>query len=621
MHAHAHLVSFARVALVLAVALSSMPLLRKAPAAARRIVLSATFVFVLAFPFVPAWHVEAPAVEQLFGRVLAEPVASGAATPSAVVVAPGAAPALDWLVILYAAGAVAVFLRFAVGAFLARRLVVRATPLDPNADADADGLRAIARAEQRIGKPVDVRVSPAIGAPAVTGIIRPVVLVPASSRTWSEERWSSVLLHELAHVAAFDLAVQALASIACSVHWFNPLAWLALRRLRLERELAADEAVLRAGTKASSYAHDLLAVAGAAHTGMIAVAEHPMNKRIAAIVAARRPVALEPASAVALVLGAAAVSFGAACTTNAEPSAPHATAASTSTATATTRTGTPAAAPADRDLQALAELELDRTLKDWHATSGTILVLTPKGEVLADAGGRSDAPFVPGSTMKPFLLAAALDEGVVKEEDVFDCSGERGPRTLVDSQANGKLAVQEMLAVSSNIGFAQVFDRLGGARADRTLRRFHFTPPAAFATQQPGDWDGALTAIGVTMTTTPRELASAYAALAAGGDGIVKASTAERVGTLLEGVVASEKGTGKKARVDGVRVAGKTGTSEWKAKSGAAATYASFVGFVPAERPRFVIFVGIEGAARKEAWGSAVAAPVFARVASRALSR
>ena len=139
------------------------------------------------------------------------------------------------------------------------------------------------------------------------------------------------------------------------------------------------------------------------------------------------------------------------------------------------------------------------------------------------------------------------------------------------------------------------------------------------ASQSAGDWDGALVAIGATMTATPLEVASAYAALADGGDGIVKASTAERMRGLLEGVVASEKGTGKKARVDGVRVAGKTGTSEWTAKSGSQMTYASFVGFVPADHPRYVIFVGIESAG-EEAWGGEAAAPVFSRVAARALA-
>jgi cell division protein FtsI (penicillin-binding protein 3) len=91
------------------------------------------------------------------------------------------------------------------------------------------------------------------------------------------------------------------------------------------------------------------------------------------------------------------------------------------------------------------------------------------------------------------------------------------------------------------------------------------------------------------------------------------------VTALLEGVVTSERGTGKKARVAGVRVAGKTGTSEWTAADGSTMTYASFVGYVPADRPRYVVFVGVESAARGNAWGGEAAAPAFARIAARAL--
>lgn len=127
--------------------------------------------------------------------------------------------------------------------------------------------------------------------------------------------------------------------------------------------------------------------------------------------------------------------------------------------------------------------------------------------------------------------------------------------------------------------------------------------------------------IGGTMSATPRQVALAYAALADGGDGIVKPSTAARVSTLLEGVVASEHGTGKKARVAGARVAGKTGTSDWTAPDGTTMTYASFVGYVPADRPRYVIFVGVESPSGEKAWGGEVAAPVFSRVAAHALTR
>lgn len=68
-------------------------------------------------------------------------------------------------------------------------------------------------------------------------------------------------------------------------------------------------------------------------------------------------------------------------------------------------------------------------------------------------------------------------------------------------------------------------------------------------------------------------------------------------------------------------MAGKTGTSDWTAANGSKMTYASFVGYVPADKPRYVIFVGIESPAGEDAWGGDVAAPVFSRIAARALAR
>jgi len=177
------------------------------------------------------------------------------------------------------------------------------------------------------------------------------------------------------------------------------------------------------------------------------------------------------------------------------------------------------------------------------------------------------------------------------------------------------------VARSSNVGFAQVYDRLGGARVDRALRRFEFAAPPQLASAPPGERDGAVTANGIGNTTTPRTVARAYAVLADGGDGIVKATTAARVTALLEGVVYSQHGTGKKAQVAGVRVAGKTGTSEWTASDGSKVTYATFVGYVPAQRPAYVVFVGVESPSGDEGVGGNVAAPVFSRIAGRLLSR
>ncbi|HEX8672643.1 MAG TPA: M56 family metallopeptidase [Longimicrobium sp.] len=94
--------------------------------------------------------------------------------------------------------------------------------------------------------------------PMTWGFIRPVVLLPADCDEWPAERRDVVLRHELAHVARRDVATLALAQLACAVHWFNPLAWIALHQLRAEAERCCDDAVLSTGTRASAYAAHLL---------------------------------------------------------------------------------------------------------------------------------------------------------------------------------------------------------------------------------------------------------------------------------------------------------------------------------------------------------------------------
>ena len=100
----------------------------------------------------------------------------------------------------------------------------------------------------------DCRESPALLAsehvtvPFTSGVLRPVVVVPATAlATWTDERIRVVLLHELAHVRRRDCLVQAMSQVACAAYWFNPLTWIAARRLRAERERACDDLVLEAG--------------------------------------------------------------------------------------------------------------------------------------------------------------------------------------------------------------------------------------------------------------------------------------------------------------------------------------------------------------------------------------
>lgn len=108
---------------------------------------------------------------------------------------------------------------------------------------------------------VQLLVSPRIVSPMTWGVIRPVVLLPVDADDWSEDRRRSVLLHELAHVKRGDSLIQFVAQLGCALHWFNPMAWHALKKMRMEQEKACDDLVLVNGTRASEYASHLLAIA------------------------------------------------------------------------------------------------------------------------------------------------------------------------------------------------------------------------------------------------------------------------------------------------------------------------------------------------------------------------
>ncbi len=108
---------------------------------------------------------------------------------------------------------------------------------------------------------IDLKRSANDSMPMTWGVVRPQLLLPVSSESWSDERLHVVIAHELAHVQRMDWLFQTLAQAACAVYWFNPLFWIAANRLHRESELACDDAVLRLGVDARDYATHLFEIA------------------------------------------------------------------------------------------------------------------------------------------------------------------------------------------------------------------------------------------------------------------------------------------------------------------------------------------------------------------------
>jgi hypothetical protein len=111
-----------------------------------------------------------------------------------------------------------------------------------------------------IRRPVDLLFSDLISIPFSTGYRRPVIVIPLDASAWPVPVLESVLIHELAHIKRKDLLTRVAAQLSCCIHWINPLAWYGLGRIMMEQEIACDNLVLAAGTKASDYARNLLAL-------------------------------------------------------------------------------------------------------------------------------------------------------------------------------------------------------------------------------------------------------------------------------------------------------------------------------------------------------------------------
>jgi cell division protein FtsI (penicillin-binding protein 3) len=333
----------------------------------------------------------------------------------------------------------------------------------------------------------------------------------------------------------------------------------------------------------------------------------------------------------------------------------------------------------DQGLQLATERALTAAVRGSHALSGVAVALDPAtGEVLAMASDplvNPNAPrtgqelrnravtdaFEPGSTLKSFTIAGALERGVLKPTDAIDCTPGYtvGGHAIHDHGSLGWMGPSKVLAVSSNVGAARIGARLGKQGLSEVLAAFGFGERAGI--DLPGERRGQLPfpraditlatqAFGQGLTATPLQVVAAMGAIANGGtlmkpllvkrvldpaDGsvldqpaptpvrrVVSASTAATVTRWLVGVIEEPDGTGRRARSEGWRMAGKTGTAQ-KADPvtggySADRHFSSFVGFAPAEAPRVVIGVFIDEP-KGEIYGGEVAALPFREIAEYAL--
>jgi len=336
----------------------------------------------------------------------------------------------------------------------------------------------------------------------------------------------------------------------------------------------------------------------------------------------------------------------------------------------------------DKNIQYFAEKELAKAVQGSGAKGGMALVADPAtGKILAMANYPTFNPnsfkqyptiqlrnrcvadsFEPGSTFKVFLLSAALEEKIVRPQDGINCENGRysfGGRIIRDDHPHGRISVAEVLKYSSNIGSAKIGLKLGDDRLHRYLKAFGFGDKSGV--DLPGEASGGLRPVsrwygsdlatisfGQGVSTTALQLVGAMSAVANGGllmkpylvervtdnsgqelqrfepqtvRRVLSTETAAAITQMLEGVT-RKGGTGTSASIEGFRVAGKTGTAQKvdPVSKGYSATKrtASFIGFVPADKPLLTILVVIDEPTTSP-YGGVVAAPAFREIAFNTL--
>lgn len=338
----------------------------------------------------------------------------------------------------------------------------------------------------------------------------------------------------------------------------------------------------------------------------------------------------------------------------------------------------------DKHIQHITEMSLKKAVQKTQAKDAIAIVMNPKtGEILAMANYPPFNPntflkyppslwrnraitdtFEPGSIFKVFVLAGALEEGVVRSRDIFFCENgmypiENTTAIIHDVHKRGWLTVEDIIKFSSNIGIAKISETLDSLRLYNYIKAFGFGERTGIdlpgevrgLVNLPSKWskvDKYAICFGQGIATTAVQLLSALSAIANDGvlmrpfvvknivdkDGrivkrfaprvvrrVVSSKTARVVTSILEKVV-EKNGTGKMAYIEGYHVAGKTGTAQ-KAEPGGKGYskdkyIASFMGFVPAENPQLAALVVINEP-KGVKYGGIVAAPVFKEIAQKAL--
>lgn len=343
----------------------------------------------------------------------------------------------------------------------------------------------------------------------------------------------------------------------------------------------------------------------------------------------------------------------------------------------TAKTGTTLRLTIDRDVQWVASQAITDAVKASHAISGTVIVMDPKsGQILAHATAPTFDPnntknvslslmrnpsvqdvYEPGSTGKVMTLAAALEEGKITPSTLFDVPDKLKVSNRVfndhEKHATEKLTPTGILAISSNVGAIKVGEKLSDTTLYNYLRKFGVGTNTGSGL--PGESQGVLpnvanwsgttaptVAFGQGYSVTAMQATSIFATIANDGirvsptviagtsdsDGhftpsatrqevrVISSTTASQLRLMMESVV-SANGTAPEAAIPGYRVAGKTGTAQRVDES--CHCYrgytASFIGFAPADKPRYVISVTIQGPQGIH-WGGTLGGPVFKKVMS-----